>query len=143
MKSTRSFFCFSIPYLFAMSFKLLLAVFLGGGLGCVLRFLITLGVNSLFTLRFPLATLLVNVIGCFLIGLFSSWGAKTFASEAYAKFLIPGLCGGLTTFSTFSNELFTLLSQGRLAVGGLYLLSSLLVGVFAVFVGYSVGRRLI
>jgi len=83
--------------------KKILLVFLGGGTGSVLRYLVSHGRFSLVQ-GFPLATLCVNILGSFLIGFLSAWVARTILTNDLRLLLVVGLCGGFTTFSTFSNE---------------------------------------
>lgn len=107
---------------------------LGGFLGAVGRYLLSL---LPFPSAFPLATLLTNLIGSILIGavteLFSPAGPCP--SSHWLLFLRTGLCGGFTTFSTFSLETFTLLEDGRTAAGAAYAFSSLAVCLAGVWLG--------
>ena len=107
--------------------KTILFVAAGGALGSVMRYLI----SKIFTTSFPLGTLVVNVIGCFLIGFFYGIFANrgcNLSAETRAM-LTVGLCGGFTTFSTFSNETFQLLSSGHVATALAYVASSIVIGV--------------
>lgn len=116
----------------------LLLIFIGGGAGSVLRYLLSLLSNGWWSLGgFPVGTFLCNVIGCFLIGLFNSLASSMGWSSDVRLMLTVGLCGGFTTFSTFSNEGLAMLSSGNYIMYGLYLVLSIVVGLLAVFVGSS------
>ena len=109
-------------------------VFVGGGLGSALRF----GVGKLFISslnKFPTATFLVNMIGCLLIGLFVAYFSKS-ENSFYKILFVTGFCGGFTTFSTFSNESIFLLKNNQFTLAVIYILSSLIVGLLATFLGY-------
>lgn len=124
-----------------MTLRILLCVFLGGGFGCALRYLLSLVVGTACDGRFPLGTFVVNVAGCLLIGLLSALGAKSLPDDV-VKFLVPGFCGGFTTFSTFSKETFALYAGGEHWMAILYVSLSVILGLVAVFLGYTLGERL-
>lgn len=93
--------------------KSLLAVMIGGAVGCALRWLISLRFNALFP-NLPPGTLIVNLAGGFIIGVALAYFLKNPQLDPMWKLLIvTGLCGGLTTFSTFSAEIVLLLQNGN------------------------------
>ena len=92
-------------------------------------------INSHNSSTFPWATFCINIVGCFLIGLFGSIAAKFGISEHLRLMLTVGICGGFTTFSTFSNESLALLRSGNYLFFSLYLLLSILLGVLAMLLG--------
>ncbi|MGE4799292.1 fluoride efflux transporter CrcB [Yersinia hibernica] len=96
-------------------FNTLLAVFIGGGVGSVARWLVSMKLNS-FSPNIPLGTLIVNLVGAFIIGLTLALFTRMAHIDPTWKLLITtGFCGGLTTFSTFSVEVVYLLQDGKLA----------------------------
>jgi fluoride exporter len=97
-------------------------VFLGGGLGSLVRYGISLIVNDL-NIKFPLATLISNVMACFLIGALTASVTKGNLTDAQRLLLATGFCGGFSTFSTFSNETLQLAQNGQLlaALGNIIL----------------------
>jgi len=114
--------------------KQLLLVFLGGGLGSSLRFLISKSLNQATIL--PFGTLLVNVTGSLLIGFFLGLGYRQqILSTNAILFLATGFCGGFTTFSAFAYENNVFLKSGDLMSMAIYTLSSLILGIAAVFAG--------
>ncbi len=116
--------------------KILFAVFLGGGFGSLMRFAVqTLFHRSIAPFLFPWATLTVNVAGSFLIGLFYALSARFHLSEETRLFLTTGLCGGFTTFSTFSHENLALLRQGAYGAFILYVTLSVATGLVAALAG--------
>lgn len=120
--------------------KQLLLVFLGGGLGSALRFLI--GKQFTFdSLSFPWATFIVNLIGSFVIGIvFGYMLVKGKLSNDIFVFLVAGFCGGFTTYSAFANESMSLLKAGQTNLFLSYVLSSILIGFFCVWLGYMVSQ---
>jgi CrcB protein len=115
--------------------KGILLVFLGGGIGSVLRFLVAKIGNSSVT-GIPYGTFAANVLGSLLIGFLLGWAAKNQSiSENAMLLLATGFCGGFTTFSTFAYENHVFLKAGDFATFGLYTLGSLVIGFLAVFVG--------
>ena len=106
-------------------FTLFSAVFIGGGIGSVLRWYISLKLNS-STLSFPAGTLTVNLIGAFIIGLcLAAFVRMTHLDPFWKLFITTGFCGGLTTFSTFSAEVVTLVLNGQMMWAGINILLNL------------------
>lgn len=114
-----------------------LAVGLGGFAGSVLRYLAgKLPLQS--PEGFPYVTLMINVLGSFAIGLIAAVAAKhADIDPRLVLFLRVGLCGGFTTFSTFSSETFSLLRAGSYGGAAAYALLSVLLGVLAVFLAHA------
>ena len=113
-------------------------VFIGGGIGSVLRYAVGLCIGAA---AFPWATLAVNVSGSFAIGLFGGWSERFGWSEAVRFALTVGLCGGFTTFSTFSKESLALVQSGRWYTFALYAIGSFAIGIAAVAMGYLIARQ--
>ncbi len=115
--------------------KQLLLVFIGGGIGSSLRYLISKSLNPLFG-NFYLGTFTVNIIGCLLIGLILGLSAReNLLTQNHTLLLATGFCGGFTTFSAFAfekHELFKIEAFTSLSV---YLISSIVLGVLAVALG--------
>lgn len=112
-----------------------LVVALGGGIGACLRYLI-----SLIPLKepfiFPVKTLVINLLGCFVIGLVASLAVKNSSlSPKLVIFVKTGLCGGFTTFSTFALETETLIKTGHIGLAVLYIALSVVAGVGLAFAG--------
>lgn len=118
----------------------LVMVVIGGGLGAALRYLVA------FLLPpqpdgFPWATFLVNIAGCFTLGVISGLAVRTTAlSKPSLLFLGTGLCGGFTTFSTFSMEAFNLFREGHVMMVSAYILGSLIGGLGAAALGVLIVR---
>ena len=113
-------------------------VFIGGGIGSMLRYAVGLCSGAA---AFPWATLAVNVGGSFAIGLFGGWGERFGWSEAVRLALTAGLCGGFTTFSTFSKESLALLQSGRWCAFAAYAFGSIAIGLAAVALGYLIVKH--
>lgn len=119
--------------------KQLLLVFLGGGAGSILRYLISKGLNNVTVL--PMGTLVVNVAGSLLIGLFLGLAYRHQSiSPNTLLFLATGFCGGFTTFSAFSYENQLFLKAGDFMSFGIYTVSSIILGTAAVFAGLFFSR---
>ena len=110
-------------------------VFLGGGLGCVLRYFLGLIFTRLQFFAFPWATLLANVTSCIVFaGAVFLLGEKgAYSSSGLARpLLLTGFCGGLSTFSTFSFETFELVKRGDSFMAGVNILVNTIL-CFAIF----------
>lgn len=109
---------------------------IGGFVGTCGRYLIGRWCASMFNGSFPLGTFLVNIIGCFCIGLLFGMMERTNILSAHSStLLITGFCGGFTTFSTFANDMVVLSSKGEWTTFILYLLLSIIVGIALVWLG--------
>ncbi len=121
-----------------------LAVAAGGALGSLSRYCVSAAWLAGGPSGFPWPTLVVNVAGSILVGLFA---ARALDPEAWLArpgvrlFLVAGFCGGLTTFSFFSLELAILFQEARWRAAGIYLVVSLVAWLLAVALGFRIGRR--
>lgn len=112
---------------------------IGGCIGAVIRYLVTIKSANLFESNIPIGTLIVNVVGGFLIGMISELSMSTdLISPNLKLFLTTGIMGGLTTFSTFSYETISLMSDGRYLAG----MANVLLNVFLSFGGVALAISL-
>jgi len=117
-------------------FKLILLVGTGGFIGSVARFLGSRYITENFLSSFPFGTMTINIIGCFLIGIFYGMSDRgNLMSEEWRIFLTVGFCGGFTTFSSFTSENITLLRDGAFVYFLLYTGLSVFLGLAATFLG--------
>tara|TARA_B100001250_G_scaffold48462_1_gene37907 strand:+ start:678 stop:1049 length:372 start_codon:yes stop_codon:yes gene_type:complete len=122
--------------------KNFLLVFIGGGFGSGLRYLIGKYLNSSLG-SFPIGTFTVNIIGSLLIGLILGYAAKENSlSQNQVLLLATGFCGGFTTFSAFAQENFQMLKTGDIMQFSIYTISSIVVGLIAVFIGIYIAKNL-
>ena len=111
---------------------ILLAIAAGGALGSIARYLVGVGATKAFGLAFPWGTLIINVVGSFLIGAFVELFALKWDLPQEARvFLTVGICGGFTTFSTFSLDAYVLLERGALAAAAAYAVASVALSIAA------------
>jgi fluoride exporter len=119
-------------------------VAIGGALGSVARFVLGTLVQQRVGAGFPFGTLLVNVTGSIAIGAIMRWGtAGAWVSPETRLFLVTGLCGGYTTFSTFSYETARLLEDGEQSRAALYVVLSVVLSLAGTFAGFVLARAAI
>ena len=117
-------------------------VALGGAAGAVARYAVTLGVGIFWKKDFPLGTFLVNISGCFLLGLFLTMAVeRPWIGPGLRLLIATGFVGAYTTFSTFEYETHRLTSAGALGWGLMNVVSSVVAGYLAVVLGVALTRK--
>jgi CrcB protein len=121
----------------------LAAIASGGAIGALLRFWISNGVYSVMGRDFPYGTLFVNVVGSFAMGIgFILLVERAALAPEWRAFLLVGLLGALTTFSTFSIETLNLIESGALTKAAINMVGSVVVCVVAVWGGVLLARQI-
>ncbi len=121
----------------------ILAVAIGGAIGSVARYLVGIGSGKLFGVGFPWGTLIINVTGSFLIGAFVGlFATKWDLPQAARVFLTVGICGGYTTFSTFSLDAWYLIERGQTVASAAYMIGSVVLSVAALVAALHLIRAL-
>jgi len=116
--------------------KLIFAIGAGSFIGGIFRYLLSLLIQAKTATNFPLGTLIVNILGCFFIGIVFGIFDKGQMSHEWKLFLATGVMGGFTTFSAFSLETFHLLREGYTGYALFYILASVLIGLLATYLAY-------
>lgn len=111
----------------------ILFVLVGGGVGSVGRYLVSEVTAKYSKGSFPLGTFIVNILGCFIIGMLA--GCLDLSKDA-SLLLVTGFCGGFTTFSSFSKETFFLFDNKKVKLAFFYVITSCILGMLAVFLGF-------
>jgi CrcB protein len=120
-----------------------LIIFLGSGLGGMLRHGVNQVVSDRFGMDFPFGILIINISGSLLLGLLAGYFAyKGEVSHHWQLFLTVGICGGYTTFSTFSQNTALLIERGQLSLSALYVVLSVTISVIGFFGGLWAMRQL-
>jgi fluoride exporter len=119
--------------------RLLIAIGAGGFLGSISRFLLSRAVQNNIISVFPFGTFLVNILGCFLIGVIYGLSDRSaLFTSGWKMFLTVGFCGGFTTFSTFSNESLGLIRDGAYLYFLIYAGLSVFIGIAATLTGINI-----
>ncbi len=119
-----------------------LLVLFGGGVGALARYVAASAIMARFGGKFPLGTLVINVTGSFLIGFLMTMLTERFQLDPrWRLLLVVGFLGGYTTFSSFEWETFTSVREGALWAGMLNVVSSVMLGYVAVWLGVMLAKR--
>jgi CrcB protein len=116
---------------------ILLLIAVGGAVGSVLRYVIGRALQGLSGSGFPVGTLVVNIVGCFLIGVFVRFLLNMQTSPEVRALLVVGFCGGFTTFSTFTYETVGLIEGGNYGRAATYVVASVVICILATFAGMA------
>jgi len=125
--------------------KLWILVFFGGGIGSLCRYLLSSWISGKIISAFPFGTFLVNISGCLLIGFFVFYFTEArFGPDSltWRLLLVTGLCGGYTTFSSFSYENVLLIENGKVFIFLAYTFASLFLGFLATYTGIMIARNI-
>lgn len=126
-----------------MSCALYAFIALGGALGALGRYFLSTWVYSKSDVIFPWGTFVVNILGCFILGMVYVWGTeKLVMSSNMRAFLAIGLLGAFTTFSTFSLETINIIKDGEIKIALLNTVGSVIVGLLAVWLGTVIAELL-
>jgi CrcB protein len=118
-------------------------VFIGGGIGSMLRHAVNVLCARGLGTAFPYGTLTVNITGSIIMGLFAGYFAfKGDATQSWRLFLMTGILGGYTTFSAFSLDTALLYERGELGLAFVYVLASVAISIFGLFAGLMLVRQL-
>jgi CrcB protein len=116
--------------------KNILLVLAGSAAGGSVRYITSLMIQSKNTTQFPLGTFLINLIGCFIIGMIYAIASRNASTGSDIKLLLAtGFCGGFTTFSAFAFENLELFKSGQYLTALLYIILSVVLGILAVILG--------
>lgn len=116
-----------------------LAIFIGGGVGSVLRYATTIFFKKYSFFNLPLGTLVSNVLASFLLGIFiSCFAAKHIDNKILMNFLIIGICGGFSTFSSFTLENFRFIENNQFTTLFIYMALSIIVSLLFIYLGFKV-----
>ena len=119
--------------------KSICIVGIGSFVGGTLRYLISIGMKNICTQGVPWGTLIVNLLGCFIIGvIFALFSRYSTTAHPWCLLLTTGLCGGFTTFSTFANESIQMLQNGYWGSFLAYVSTSVIAGICLTALGYWV-----
>lgn len=122
--------------------NLVLAIGVGGALGSILRYTLSTAAHRIVSTTFPIGTLVVNVLGSIAIGVLYVWLIERFGARPEMRaFLIVGVLGGFTTFSSFSLETVTLLMQASYGRAALNVAASVLLCLLGTLAGIALGRQ--
>lgn len=120
-----------------------IAVAVGGSIGATTRYLVSTWAANRLGTDFPYGTLIVNIVGCFIIGAFMTATTERFIINPYWRLIVTvGFVGGLTTFSSFSYETFKLMEDGNIILVLYNLLGNFILGFFATWLGITASRVL-
>lgn len=115
----------------------------GGAIGAVARYLVVIAAAQLWGVSFPWGTVIVNVVGSFILGVLVETMALFWSvGESMRAFLVVGMLGAFTTFSAFSLDVVVLYQRGDLAVAMAYVLASVVLSVLALFAGLALVRAM-
>lgn len=119
----------------------ILLVGLGGGIGAITRYLVSVWAAQKYGSEFPYGTLLVNLAGCLIIGLFMQLVTDRIIVNPYWRMLVTvGFLGGLTTFSSFSYETVKLVGDGEMALAFYNVAANTVLGLMATWVGITIAK---
>ena len=121
--------------------KSIILVAFGGALGSVLRYIIHILSIKFFPSKTFMATLLVNIVGCFLIGYFTGILDKKITQNIYiTNFLIIGFCGGFTTYSSFALQQFQFINSNQLLTFATYSIVTFIFAIICVYLGFYLSK---
>jgi len=131
-----------------LNFMTIFFIAIGGALGSMLRYLLTefsfklLKNSNLIMAKLPLGTMSVNILGSFIAGLIYYFLVKNFNNfdPKIKSFLLTGLLGGFTTFSAFSLDILRLINAKQVNIAVIYLVASILLSLFAIFLGFYIAK---
>ncbi|MCF6359781.1 MAG: fluoride efflux transporter CrcB [Cyclobacteriaceae bacterium] len=121
--------------------RTLLLIGVGGMFGSIARYLTSQLLNRYFSEPLPVGTLVVNIVGAFLVGIIIGLGERyRWFTEPWHFFLAVGFCGSFTTYSTFAYENYSLIKQGHISTLFFYISISLVVGILLAWAGYVLSK---